>query len=278
MTAPASTPATPPFEPGFQRLSALRLILEPRPLSGALNMARDETLLESVIAGGPATLRIYRWREPTVSLGYFQAEDDPTLGERFGGLPQVRRLSGGGALLHDREVTYSVVCPAEAPFASEPGLLYDAVHAAIVAELNAWGIPARLRGTSLTGAQPFLCFGRGDPRDIVLAGSKIVGSAQRRRKGAVLQHGALLLSRSDWAREFPGLWDLAPEAAQRLDGLESRLGGVIASALSLAWAPGAWRPEEVRDAEAKERERYSSTRPFVARKSSLQKQGETPPD
>ena len=65
--------------------------------------------------------------------------------------------------------------------------------------LDLWGIEARLRGEALRfEAEPFLCFSRGDARDIVLGSHKIMGSAQRRRRGAVLQHGALLLARSEW--------------------------------------------------------------------------------
>ncbi|HVJ85880.1 MAG TPA: hypothetical protein VM452_09570 [Caulifigura sp.] len=187
----------------------LEVIVEHAARSGAENMAIDESLLVSAIESKTETLRLYRWREPTVSLGYFQKEDDPVLTTRFAGLPQVRRLSGGGALLHHRELTYSVTLPDGHPLADAPTLLYDQVHAALVSLLNALGAPARVRGEKLTEPEPFLCFGRGDPRDIVLAGYKIVGSAQRRRKGAILQHGALLLERSPYAPEFPGLFDLA---------------------------------------------------------------------
>jgi lipoate-protein ligase A len=195
----------------------LEVIFEREPRSGAENMAIDESLLVSAVERKTETLRLYRWREPTVSLGYFQKEDDPVLASRFAGLPRVRRLSGGGALLHDREITYSIALPDGHPLADSPTLLYDQVHAALVKLLNDLGAPAHVRGEKRDQPEPFLCFGRGDPRDIVLAGHKIVGSAQRRRKGAILQHGALLLERSSHAAEFPGLFDLAPKT--RLDAL-----------------------------------------------------------
>lgn len=192
----------------------LEVIVEPAPRSGADNMAIDESLLVSAIEHKTRTLRLYRWREPTVSLGYFQKEDDPVLQTRFAGLPRVWRLSGGGALLHDREITYSITLPDGHPLADAPTLLYDQVHAALVALLNDLGAPAQVRGEKREQPEPFLCFGRGDPRDIVLAGHKIVGSAQRRRRGAILQHGALLLEHSPYAPEFPGLFNLAPETRQ----------------------------------------------------------------
>jgi lipoate-protein ligase A len=197
----------------------LEVTVEPAPRSGADNMAVDESLLVSAIENKTQTLRIYRWREPTVSLGYFQKEDDPVLTSRFAGLPRVRRLSGGGALLHDREITYSIALPDGHPLADAPTLLYDQVHAALVAMLNELGAPAHVRGEKRTEPEPFLCFGRGDPRDIVLSGFKIVGSAQRRRKGAILQHGALLLEHSPHAPEFPGLYNLASHTRQDDDSL-----------------------------------------------------------
>ncbi len=198
-------------------------------------MAIDEALLVDAIEHGTETLRIYRWREPTVSLGYFQKDDDPVLASRFAGLPRVRRLSGGGALLHDRELTYSIALPATHPFAEAPTLLYDQVHQALVDLLVARGAAAKVRGEKWDQPEPFLCFGRGDPRDIVLDDFKIVGSAQRRRKGAILQHGALLLERSPHAPEFPGLFDLAP-ATQAPDEelmatIAERLRAVISAAV-----------------------------------------------
>jgi lipoyl(octanoyl) transferase len=197
----------------------LQVIVESEPRSGADNMAFDESLLASAIEQRTRTLRIYRWIEPTVSLGYFQNEDDPVLQSRFAGLPRVRRLSGGGALLHDLEITYSIALPDGHPLADAPTMLYDRVHTALVTLLNDLGAPAHVRGEKRDQPEPFLCFGRGDPRDIVLFGHKIVGSAQRRRKGAILQHGALLLERSIHAPEFPGLFDLAPETRRDVEPL-----------------------------------------------------------
>lgn len=236
----------------------LRVILETAAQPGAMNMAIDEVLLESAITRQVATLRLYTWREPTVSLGYFQSPDDPVLAERFGGLAQVRRLSGGGAILHDQELTYSVTYPAEHPFGSNPGTLYDRVHAAIVELLNEWQIPAKLRGEAKLGEQPFLCFGRGDARDIVLNGFKIVGSAQRRRKGAVLQHGALLLRRSVHAPEFPGVQDLSPISLPASAELASALGSRIAGAIDDSMTESILDASEVLTARELAASRYSS--------------------
>lgn len=185
-----------------------RLLIDP-PLSGVRNMAIDEALLDSAAAGGPFTLRLYRWREATISTGYFQRNSpEVARGGRFAGLPVVRRLSGGGAILHHHELTYSVTAPPDHPLAKEPGLLYAAAHAAMRAALREQGVPVEFRGSSHEGDKTFLCFSRGDRRDLVALGQKVLGSAQRRRHGAVLQHGSLLLRASEFAPEFPGLTDL----------------------------------------------------------------------
>ena len=187
-----------------------RVIVEPAPCSGSWNMAVDEVLLEAAAGGESCSLRIYQWDQATVSLGYFQSGDDPSLASRFPQLPKVKRLSGGGAILHHHEVTYSIAIADGHPLAVSPGVLYEEVHRRVIAWLRRMGVEVRLRGEALKlAAEPFLCFSRGDARDIVLGPHKIMGSAQRRRRGAVLQHGALLLARSEFAPEFPGLGELA---------------------------------------------------------------------
>jgi len=187
----------------------LRLIVEDEPRSGAWNMAIDAVLLDSALQRDVCTLRWYAWEEPTLSLGYFQSPDDPLIDERFSQLPVVRRLSGGGAILHDRELTYSCALPAEHPLARDPSSLYASLHAAIVSTLQQHGIEVAPRGQGDRGLDVnFLCFSRGDANDLVIGGHKILGSAQRRRRGAVLQHGALLLERSPVAPEYPGITDL----------------------------------------------------------------------
>ena len=213
---------------------ASRVIVEPAPCSGSWNMAVDEVLLEAAAANGSCTLRIYEWEAATVSLGYFQAAEDPALESRFPELAKVRRLSGGGAILHHHEVTYSITIADGHPLSVSPAVLYEEVHRRVIELLKSWGIEARLRGEALRfEAEPFLCFSRGDARDIVLGPHKIMGSAQRRRRGAVLQHGALLLARSEFAPEFPGLAELAGFTISRrevIGGLAQALVGLLPEA------------------------------------------------
>ena len=175
-------------------------------------MAVDEVLLESAAECGCCSLRFYRWSEPTLSLGYFQraAERATHAGSRDS--PWVRRQTGGGAILHDQEWTYSLAMPVAHPLAEDSTRLYDAVHEALVEVLACFGVRARLcvEPAELTAEeQPFLCFQRRSRGDVLLGEAKICGSAQRRRRGAILQHGSLLLARSRQAPELPGLCELS---------------------------------------------------------------------
>ena len=123
--------------------SPFRLLLDP-PAPGAWNMSVDEALLETAAADGQCTLRLYRWQEPTLSLGYFQAYDDRRQHAASNRSGVVRRPSGGGAILHDREVTYSLAIPSRHPLSVRRLECYEAVHLALVDVLAQWGIEATL--------------------------------------------------------------------------------------------------------------------------------------
>lgn len=195
-------------------------LLPYRIADGPINMAIDEALME-VVAADPsvAYFRTYGWTTPTLSLGYFQrwadAENDP----RWRNLAKVRRPTGGGAILHDNELTYAVIIPASHPLARPNPALYRAVHSTFGEILSARHVDAQRFGDLNPDAErpppasrPFLCFADRDGEDMVFQGSKIVGSAQRRRAGAILQHGSLLLGQSPAAPELKGVVDLTGEA------------------------------------------------------------------
>lgn len=189
-------------------------ILNDGPADGAWNMAVDEALLESAARDDVFSLRLYRWSEPTLSLGYFQRYADRRLHEASTSCACVRRSSGGGAILHDRELTYSLAVPPSHPLAREAPRMYQSVHGTLIALLNQLGCDAGSAPLATRRAneeESFLCFQRHVAGDVLVAGHKIVGSAQRRFHGAVLQHGSILLAASAAAPELPGVLDLCPE-------------------------------------------------------------------
>ncbi len=192
-----------------------RLLVDP-PAGGAWNMAVDEALLESAALEGRLTVRFYRWSEPTLSLGYFQRYEDRRSHPASLACACVRRSTGGGAILHDRELTYSIAVPPAHLLARSAPSLYQAMHGSLVECLREQGFEASLvetrarRVDASTLAEPFLCFARRAVGDVIIGTHKIAGSAQRRWRGAVLQHGSILLAASPAAPELRGLNDLSP--------------------------------------------------------------------
>lgn len=220
-------------------------VLPHRVASGASQMALDEALLESAEGQGTAIVRTYEWAEPTLSLGYFQPFAAVEADARWRNAAVVRRPTGGGAIWHDHDLTYAVVLPRAHRLSREPRSLYLTVHQALVEWLRALGAAVSVRGDApKPAARPFLCFEDRDPEDVVLGGGKVIGSAQRRRHGAVLQHGSLLLARSATVPELAGLRELA--ALEASPGPWSRaIGDRLIAALGLHA-----RPDDLTGAEA----------------------------
>ena len=183
------------------------------PASGADNMALDHALMRRAAISGDAVLRVYGWRAPTLSFGRHQ----PALGLydpgaiRDAGMDIVRRPTGGRAVLHHREVTYSVTTPIPHTTASEGGIparnVYEAINTLLVDALRALGISASLAPRTLRGLDTHEtahnvtprpsshpCFDVATEGEVVVAGRKLVGSAQWRDPGAVLQHGSILIA------------------------------------------------------------------------------------
>ena len=159
-------------------------------------MAADEVLLESVRAGkSPATLRLYVWDHPTVSLGRTQAVERP--GRRHLPAipldwPVVIRPTGGRALLHGTgDLTYAVVIPDEAGFPQDVRGAYCAIARWTSRALARVGLEGQLEQGSQDPDARFDCLAVATEADLVVEGIKRVASAQLRRPGAFLQHGAL---------------------------------------------------------------------------------------
>lgn len=176
-------------------------LLDSGPASGPWNLALDEAIFHAVRTGAsPPTLRLYRWSAPALSIGYAQdRERDVDLDAcRALGIAVVRRVTGGRAVLHDAEVTYSVAAPAGLPgFGDGLDQTYRMVAAGLIAGLRRLGlravVPSRGPREPLRAQRSAACFGATARHEITLAGRKLIGSAQRREAGAFLQHGSLLL-------------------------------------------------------------------------------------
>ncbi|WXG47043.1 MAG: biotin/lipoate A/B protein ligase family protein [Candidatus Atabeyarchaeum deiterrae] len=161
--------------------------LEMATCTGASNMATDEAILIARAKGLiPNTVRLYQWKPSAVSVGYFQRIEEVVNIEackRYG-IDIVRRISGGGAVYHSQnEVTYSVVVTQRDPaLPNDPIEVYKKLCNALISVPSGFGLQA--------------CFEAGHPGlcpNMVIAGKKISGNAQARKKGVILQHGTLLL-------------------------------------------------------------------------------------
>lgn len=177
-----------------------RLLLTP-PARGAWNMAVDEAILEAVgRCDSPPTLRLYAWEPPCLSLGYAQPLSDvdlPRLQAR--GWDLVRRPTGGRAILHTDELTYSVTAPPDEPRLSGTLLeSYNRLAAALLRALHILGLPAEMQSKEVpslgaVNTNP-VCFEVPSVYEITVGGKKLVGSAQARRREGILQHGTLPLT------------------------------------------------------------------------------------
>lgn len=253
--------------------------------TGAANMGLDEAMLEAVQSGSaPATLRLYGWEPPALSLGYAQSIDDvdlPAL-ERHG-WDLVRRPTGGKAILHTDELTYSVVAPADHPLV-QGGVLesYHRISRGLIRGLEQLGVVVEVApeipGDQAADSNP-VCFEVPSAYEITAGGKKLVGSAQVRRRGGVLQHGSIPL-RGDIGRICLALaFDSADErerAAQRVrrraatidqfaegdvtwDEAADALIGGFTEALELNIVPGKLSSQEIRRAAELQTERQFGT-------------------
>jgi len=258
-----------------------RLIIT-EPASGSWNMAVDEAIARIAARdGSPPTLRFYQWRPPTVSLGRHQPVEDIDIGAlKKLGWGLVRRPTGGRAILHTDELTYSVAGPASNPILDGPVLdVYNRISEGLLLGLRRLGLdvmkaPPFARAGDVSAA----CFEVPSAYEISVAGKKIIGSAQRRTSGFVLQHGSLPL-RGDITR-LVDVMTFENEAqrqafrehlAQRATTLEAALGREVSfweaaavlvdglnSALGVDFEEGSLSPEELELAHQIEGEKYGS--------------------
>lgn len=149
--------------------------------TASYNMALDEAIMNHVKEGTvPPTLRLYQWNPPAITIGYFQsmeAEVDLATCKKFS-IDVTRRITGGGAVLHDEETTYSLIVPEKNSIAT--GTIMESYR--------------QICGAVILGLQQFGLVGQFVPiNDILVNGKKISGNAQTRRNGCMLQHGTILM-------------------------------------------------------------------------------------
>lgn len=254
-------------------------VLEYQVADPAWNMAVDEAIFGSYLAGtAPPTLRFYGWAPATLSVGYFQDLQREVRLERVhaGGFGLVRRTTGGRAVLHDRELTYSVIAGTRDGVPEGLRESYRYIAQALIAAFREFGVTAALHLEGLdrhsrTGA----CFDAPSWYELTVDGRKLVGSAQYRKDSAFLQHGSILLDFC--AADLAALLKLpVPEAefcqemAVRVTSL-AELGkkvepGRLAAAISeafesqygIAMRPGTLSPDEVMLAQRLAADKYGN--------------------
>ena len=179
-------------------MTVWRLLITP-PARGAWNMAADEAILEHIGRSEVIpTLRLYAWEPPCLSLGQAQPFADVDM-ERLKqrGWEVVRRLTGGRAILHTDELTYSVIAPLNEPRVEGSVLeSYNRLAQALLLAVKTLGLLVEMKeGKASDSATPNpVCFEVPSTYEITVNGKKLVGSAQARKKEGVLQHGSLPLT------------------------------------------------------------------------------------
>lgn len=255
------------------------------PATGQWNMAVDEAVFKSVEAGtSPPTLRFYRWEPPAVSLGFGQvvakSVNERVLADE--GIDLVRRPTGGKAVLHHDEVTYSISARhGELPEGRDLLDVYRLVAEAFASGLRRLGLKPSLvpRTKGSTRQKTAVCFEVPASYEVLLEGRKVLGSAQRRTRRGFLQHGSLPLSMdlnllyrclhpgeerapeeseiARWREEMAGLADVAG-GGLGWEAVVEALAHGVSERLGVSMESGVLSPEEKALAEALKAEKYAN--------------------
>lgn len=180
--------------PSFILFPLLLLLEDLEPREASLQMAVDRALLETTSL---PVLRIYRWAQPCVTIGYFESMEDAKI--RYPGLPIVRRWTGGGTVLHGSDAPYSLIVPRTEPFASiRPGESYRLIHGALANALRG-EIPEISAAQQAAPKRSSACFENPVVDDLMARGCKIAGAGQRRSRAGLLHQGSVQIG----TPEFP---------------------------------------------------------------------------
>ena len=241
-------------------MEAIRVILDP-PYAGARNMSLDQAILESVDTLKKPTLRFYSWSPATLSLGYFQQLESRHNHRASSEIEIVRRASGGGAIVHNHELTYSVTLPSSDRWSKKNTDVYRIVHDGIIRVFETLGVKLESFDkevhTPPETSNDFLCFKRRTDGDLICQGFKVVGSAQRRAKNALLQHGSILLAQSTYAPELPGISDLQGSPIE-VDEFLTSLCDEICRRLNFMGEKGQYSSDELNLARQIEQNRFAN--------------------
>ncbi len=255
-----------------------RLLLEPHPRPGALNMAIDEAVLRAVAnRTAPPTVRLYGWAPPAMTLGRGQpCADADVAALRRDGIDLVRRMTGGTAVLNRDELTYTIAAVDREPrFVGSIAESYRGVSGALLRALERVGLTdaeaegSRGEGKGVETSDPEsdprrphgrtpVCFEIPSAYEVTIEGRKLVGSAQMRVRGGILQHGSLPLTGdigdiSRYLADRPDpdrirshaltLYDALGRVVSWDEAAEALLVG-LREALNLTLLPGPLTPEE----------------------------------
>lgn len=177
-------------------------VIDSGALSGAQNMAIDEAIAAyNTQMDALPTLRLYAWKPCAISLGFHQSLEDIHLDRcRNDGIQVVVRPTGGRAVLHAEELTYAVVIPKSSVFYHDKILtVYETISRALLEAFHRLNISADFERAGRTpnnfsrGELSSLCYASSVQHEIGVGGRKLVGSAQRRIDGVILQHGSILI-------------------------------------------------------------------------------------
>ncbi len=206
-------------------------LLDSGALPGSLNMAVDEALLRLHARGeSPPTLRFSQWRPAAVTLGYFQKKHSLDLAAcRSAGIDIVRRITGGRAVLHQHEITYSVIAGARQGIPVSLTAAYRLICGGLLDAFHSLGVTAELGREDARSPQADVCFLRSAVGDIVYQGKKFVGSAQTWLGTSLLQHGSIVLAPQNetWAAILARGITSREELLADLDSRTTSLGEIL---------------------------------------------------
>jgi len=163
---------------------------------GFFNMALDEALLTCYEpCRSLPVFRLYGWNPPAISLGKFQQADSVVnlANCRADGIPVVKRITGGGAIFHDEEITYSFVCPGSFAGTDSVKESYKKIGEFLIMTYRELGIDSSFSGETSGAGRADFCFAGREFYDILIDGSKIGGNAQKRKRRVIFQHGSIPL-------------------------------------------------------------------------------------